>query len=59
LRIPTHVIAAEADGPATSPQTMKAMAEQIPDAKFSVVAGAPHLSPLVKPHEVATLLAHT
>jgi pimeloyl-ACP methyl ester carboxylesterase len=37
---------------------MKALAEHIPQAKFSVVAGAPHVSPLVKPHEVATLLSH-
>lgn len=58
LRIPTHVIAAEADTQATSPQAMKALAEHIPQAKFSVVAGAPHVSPLVKPHEVATLLSH-
>ena len=58
LRIPTHVIAAEVDGQTTGPQAMKALADHIPQAKFSVVAGAPHLSPLVKPHEVATLLAH-
>jgi 3-oxoadipate enol-lactonase len=58
IRIPTHVIAAEADSAATNPQVMKAMADRILQAKFSVVTGAPHLSPLVKPHEVATLLAH-
>jgi 3-oxoadipate enol-lactonase len=59
LRVPTHVIAAEGDGHTTGPQAMKALAEHIPQAKFSIVAGAPHLSPLVKPHEVATLLAHS
>jgi 3-oxoadipate enol-lactonase len=59
LRVPTHVIAAECDGQATSPQVMKAMADRIPQARFSVIAGAPHLSPLVKPQEVATLLAHS
>src|ERR1019366_3297270 len=59
VRVPTHVIAAEADGQTPGPQAMKGMAEQIPQARFSVVAGAPHLSPLVKPHEVATLLAHS
>ncbi len=58
LRIPTHVIAAERDGQTTGPQVMKALAEQIPQARFSIIAAAPHLSPLVKPHEVATLLAH-
>jgi 3-oxoadipate enol-lactonase len=58
LRVPTHLIAAEADGQTTGPYAMKAMADRIPQSKFSVVAGAPHLSPLVKPHEVATLLAH-
>jgi 3-oxoadipate enol-lactonase len=58
LRIPTHVIAAGGDGQTTGPQAMKALAEHIPQAKFSVIAGAPHLSPLVKPHEVATLLSH-
>ncbi len=46
------------DGQTTGPQVMKAMADRIPKAKFSLVAGSPHLSPLVKPHEVATLLAH-
>ena len=59
LRVPTHLIAAEADGQATGPEVMKALADRIPQARFSVVAGAPHLSPLVKPHEVATLLAHS
>jgi 3-oxoadipate enol-lactonase len=59
LRIPTHVIAAEGDGQTTGPQVMEAIAGQIPGAKYSVVPGAPHLSPLVKPHEVATLLAHS
>jgi len=59
LRIPTQVIAAETDSQATSPQAMKSLAERIPQARFSLVAGAPHLSPLVKPHEVATLLAHS
>jgi 3-oxoadipate enol-lactonase len=59
LRVPTHLIAAEYDAQASSPQAMKAMAERIPQARFSVVAGAPHLSPLVKPHEIATLLAHS
>ena len=38
---------------------MKAIADRIPNAKYSIIAGAPHLSPLVKPHEVATLLAHS
>ena len=59
LRVLTHLIAAEADGQATGPEVMKALADRIPQARFSVVAGAPHLSPLVKPHEVATLLAHS
>ena len=59
LRVPTHLIAAEADGQATGPEVMKALADRISQARFSVVAGAPHLSPLVKPHEVATLLAHS
>ncbi len=59
IRVPTHVIAAEADAHATSPQAMKTLAEGIPQAKFSVVGGAPHLSSLVRPHEVATLLAHS
>jgi len=59
LRIPTHVIAAEGDGQTTGPQVMKAIADRIPNAKYSIIAGAPHLSPLVKPHEVATLLAHS
>jgi len=58
LRVPTHLIAAEGDGQTTGPLVMKAMADRIPQAKYSIVAGAPHLSPLVKPHEVATLLAH-
>ena len=58
LRIPTRVIAAEGDGQTTGPQAMKGIADRIPNAKYSIVAGAPHLSPLVKPHEVATLLAH-
>ncbi len=58
LRIPTHVIASECDGQTTGPQVMKALAQQIPQARFSIIAAAPHLSPLVKPHEVATLLAH-
>ena len=58
LRVPTHVIAAEGDGQTTGPQVMKAMADRIPEAKFSLVVGSPHLSTLVKPHEVATLLAH-
>jgi len=59
ISVPTHVIAADGDSQATSPQAMKAIADRIPLAKFSVVAGAPHLSPLVRPHEVATLLAHS
>lgn len=59
LRVPTHVIAAGLDVQASSPPAMKRLADRIPGAKFSVVAGAPHLSPLVKPHEVATLLAHS
>jgi 3-oxoadipate enol-lactonase len=59
IHVPTHVIAAGADGQTTGPQAMKLLAEHIPHARFSVVAGAPHLSPLVKPHEVATLLAHS
>ncbi len=58
LRVPTHLIAAECDGQTTGPQVMQAMADRIPEAKFSLVAGSPHLSTLVKPHEVATLLAH-
>jgi 3-oxoadipate enol-lactonase len=59
LRVTTHVIAAEADGQATGPEAMKALADRIPQSKFSVISGAPHLSPLVKPHEVATLLTHS
>ncbi len=59
LRTSTHVIAAEGDGQTTGPQAMKTLAEHIPQAKYSVIAGAPHLSPLVKPHEVATLLSHS
>jgi 3-oxoadipate enol-lactonase len=59
ISAPTHLIAGEKDGQVTSPEAMGAIAEQIPNAKFSVVPGAPHLSPLVKPHEVATLLSHS
>lgn len=59
LCVPTHLIAAESDGQTAGPNAMKVMAERIPQARFSVVAGAPHLSPLVKPHEVATLLSHS
>ena len=59
IAAPTHLIAAEKDEQATSPEATKAVAEQIPNAKFSVVPGSPHLSPLVKPHEVATLLSHS
>jgi len=58
VSVPTHVIAGEKDTHTTSPDAMKALADRIPNARYSVIPGAPHLSPLAKPHEVATLLSH-
>jgi len=58
IRVATHVIAGEQDMAVPVEELMRPIAERIADARFSVIPGAPHLSPLVKPHEVATLLSH-
>ena len=58
IDVPTHVIAGENDAAAPAEEFMRPIAERISGAKFSVIPGAPHLSPLVTPHELATLLAH-
>ena len=58
IAVPTHVIAGEKDLAATPDGYMRPIADRIPNAKLSVIPGAPHLAPLAKPHEVATLLAH-
>ena len=57
ISAPTNVIAGEKDLGAPA-EFGRAIAEKIPHAKFTLVPGGPHLSPLVKPHEVATLLSH-
>ncbi|MDR3748897.1 MAG: alpha/beta fold hydrolase [Acidobacteriota bacterium] len=58
ISVPTNVIAAEKDLTASPEEYMRPIADRIPGAKLSLIPGAPHLAPLVKPHEVATLLAH-
>lgn len=57
IAAPTHVIAGERDV-AAPPEMAREIAQRIPKAKLSVVPGAPHLAPLVKPHEIVTLLCH-
>lgn len=58
ITIPTHVIAGEKDLASPAEDFMRPLAEKIPNAKYSVIPEAPHLSPLVKSHAVATLLSH-
>ncbi len=59
IKVPTHVIAGEKDLACPPEEFMRPVAEKIPGATLSVLPGAPHLSPLVTPHELATLLSHT
>jgi 3-oxoadipate enol-lactonase len=58
ISAPTQVVAGDKDLASPAEEFMRPMAEKIPHAKLTIVAGAPHLSPLVKPHDVATLLSH-
>ena len=58
IKAPTHVIAGDKDVGSTVDDDARPIAAAIPGAKLSVISGAPHLAPLVKPHEVATLLGH-
>lgn len=59
IKAPAHVIGGEKDLASPPEEFMRPIAERIPNAKFSVIPGAPHLSPLVTPHELATLLSHS
>jgi len=58
ISVPTHLIGGDKDLNCPGEKCMRPLAEKIPHAKLTIVPGAPHLSPLVKPHELATLLSH-
>jgi 3-oxoadipate enol-lactonase len=58
IQAPTQVIGGEKDIASPAEEFMRPIADRIPHAKFTVIPGAPHLSPLVNPHELATLLSH-
>jgi 3-oxoadipate enol-lactonase len=48
IRVPTHVIASDEDV-MTTPEVMRKMADSIPGAEFSVIAGAGHISNVDQP----------
>ena len=55
ITVPSVVIATEYD-PVGTPQAMGELAERLPDADFSVVAGASHMSPFLDPPRLAAAI---
>lgn len=53
---PTLIVSGEFDSVTTS-ESMRAMAEAVPNARFAEIAGAGHLAPLEKSAEAAALLS--
>ena len=56
ITAPSVVICTEYD-PVGTPDAMRAMAERLPDADFSVIAEASHLSPFLDPARLAAAIA--
>lgn len=56
IRAPTLVIAGEED-PSTPPEHGRAIADAIPSAEFTVLAGARHLAPVERAEEVTELIS--
>ena len=55
LSVPALCVAGELD-PSTPPQVVKAIADRIPNSRFEIVVGAPHLLGLTHSREIETLL---
>lgn len=58
LNVPTHVIGGELDAALPVAEFSQPIVDRIPRARLSIVPGAPHMVPLVKPHDISTLLTH-
>lgn len=56
IGVPTLVVAGDKD-PITPASEMQEMAAEVPDARFTVIHGAGHLSPIERPREVNDVIA--
>jgi 3-oxoadipate enol-lactonase len=56
IKTPTHIIGGEKDLATPVEEFSRPIAERMPQARLSTIPGAPHLAPLVTPHEMSTLL---
>jgi pimeloyl-ACP methyl ester carboxylesterase len=55
ISVPSLAVTGELD-PGSTPEMSARLAAAIPDCSYAVVAGARHMMPMERPHELATLL---